>query len=221
MRVHSFRYRKHPTPGWTRIFLQREDSDSRTYTPGLYLGDLIKRLDGWWFRFVIADLMEAAGKNSQPPVPLSRYLISAVDRAGILAGPFKTRYEAGMLGLDRLWGPDYQKYIRRLSEFQDKGKSLTQFTEETANKAFDIVKEKCGASEDDRADFLYWFTHDLPSGEDFQFGGCFGFGGQFWYNAASFYVTTYREDEDPESRMMIARAGERLLDLYQEVLGEQ
>ncbi len=84
------------------------------------------------------------------------------------------------------------------------------FTEDEANRIWDILIEECGATEHWRENFVHWVAHQNHSGREFRFQGHLGFGGKIWFYLDKIYVNCYLEDETDERRAMIARANTRL-----------
>jgi hypothetical protein len=82
-------------------------------------------------------------------------------------------------------------------------------TEEIANRAYDVLVEECGATDDFRDEFVIYL---MDGSDDHQccFQGSLGAGGKFYHNGAGAYVTCFREDKTPERARMIARANEIL-----------
>jgi hypothetical protein len=85
-----------------------------------------------------------------------------------------------------------------------------------ANLIYDLLIEECGASEwkHDRDSFVHAHTVQEHQGYEYRFRGYLGFGGKFWNESQGFRVSTYTEDEDAETRLMVARANDRLQRLY-------
>lgn len=91
------------------------------------------------------------------------------------------------------------------------------FSEDLANRIYDVLIEHAGASESWRRDFVYHQTHEhVP---EYRFQGLLGFGGKFrrssrWYDKGeSWRVDCYPEDRSPERDKLVEATNKALSEL--------
>ena len=78
-----------------------------------------------------------------------------------------------------------------------------------------ILSEECGYRQDERHDY---FTHSVSERRDgeYRFQGYLGFGGKFYWGHDAYFVGAYSEDEDGATKLMAAKANQRLETLWHE-----
>lgn len=84
------------------------------------------------------------------------------------------------------------------------------FSEETANKIYDILVEHAGAIEDERFSFVLSHSIDknLDLFREWRFRGKLGPGGKFWNR--KYKISCYPEDETPERLEIIKKVNSLL-----------
>lgn len=79
-------------------------------------------------------------------------------------------------------------------------------------RVWQILVEECGCSNSTPRfmEFRYYLGRQALGGHEFRFVGALGFGGKFYNDGRKWWVSCYREHENPERLAMIERANARL-----------
>lgn len=81
---------------------------------------------------------------------------------------------------------------------------------------YDILVRCCGASEEDRGNFVRYVENWAPHHTlEWRFQGSLGFGGKVWlYNSEVPYVNFYPEDSNPSRDLAVLKANDELAALF-------
>jgi len=97
-------------------------------------------------------------------------------------------------------------------------KIAAPFTEEEANRIWDLLMAEAGAIEHWRKDFVYHQTKVDKYGppNEYRIGGVLGYGGKFWRSYDALHVSFYSEDESDDRNEVVRRTNERLAEMVEE-----
>jgi hypothetical protein len=91
--------------------------------------------------------------------------------------------------------------------------------ESIADRIWTVLVQEAGASERDRAAFVYHQTHHFVT--EYRFCGNLGFGGKIWRGSSyqsPVYVTCYGEDENTKRTKAIENTNRKLKELFESLV---
>lgn len=132
-------------------------------------------------------------------------------------GPFKDRWHAGVAYLKSIQDPVSEKLEReievrwRQNHVYRRDRTIPK---EQASAIYDVLVQRCKASESERDSFLYSHAERQYTPNEWRFCGVLGFGGKFWNTESKWYVSAYSENIDAETRLIIAETNEVLQRMF-------